>query len=355
MSLRLGLRGRRAVQRVTAASPPQTTRARAFMSAGEGPGEYVGAGEAASSSGPVSVETYKTALGYCEDLVQQYEHNQHLCAKLGPGGGTYAATMALRAFNIETARIMDTTTNPHMGAIRIQWWRDAIESLYRGEQGVDLLSQPVVRVLWVMLRRFHLPKEYFLDCIDAREEDLSSTPPERVDDIVAYAERTQGALLNLALHTIALLDSDFDAAQRAACHVGRFVGLATLIRATPLLAQRSLTYVPQDVIAANGMSTSEFVLALQRGEPTPQAQDVVQALCVRANEELNSARELQSSLNKDTALLFLPAVPADSYLQKLEGFQYNVCQPALINHGESGTGPLQMLLKLRWNSWRGTF
>ena len=40
---------------------------------------------------------------------------------------------ALIAFNAELARIADQVTEPGLGAIRLQWWREAIERAGAGE------------------------------------------------------------------------------------------------------------------------------------------------------------------------------------------------------------------------------
>ena len=40
---------------------------------------------------------------------------------------------ALYAFNAELARIADQVTEPGLGAIRLQWWREAIERGASGE------------------------------------------------------------------------------------------------------------------------------------------------------------------------------------------------------------------------------
>src|SRR5688500_19546394 len=53
--------------------------------------------------------------------------------------------------------------------------------------------------------------------IDAREEDLSEAPPERLEDLLAYAENSSGTLIGLMLEALG-------AATEPAREAGRAVG-----------------------------------------------------------------------------------------------------------------------------------
>ena len=44
-----------------------------------------------------------------------------------------ADLFALIAFNVELARIAEIVTEPGLGAIRLQWWREAIDRAAKGE------------------------------------------------------------------------------------------------------------------------------------------------------------------------------------------------------------------------------
>ena len=49
---------------------------------------------------------------------------------------------ALYAFNVELARIAEQVSEPHLGAIKLQWWRDAVD---QAAYGVTT-GQPVARL-----------------------------------------------------------------------------------------------------------------------------------------------------------------------------------------------------------------
>lgn len=54
-----------------------------------------------------------------------------------------AAAIALRAFNVETAQIAEQVRETGLVPIRFQWWRDAINSCYKGTP----VKHPVVQAL----------------------------------------------------------------------------------------------------------------------------------------------------------------------------------------------------------------
>ena len=54
-----------------------------------------------------------------------------------------AAVVALRAFNVETAQVAEQVRQAGLVPIRFQWWRDAVNSCYRGPP----VKHPVVQAL----------------------------------------------------------------------------------------------------------------------------------------------------------------------------------------------------------------
>ena len=63
---------------------------------------------------------------------------------------------------------------PMPGEIRLQWWRDVLGGVGRG----DVDSHPVAAVLREVVVRYRLPLKVLLDLIDARSFDLYDEPVE---------------------------------------------------------------------------------------------------------------------------------------------------------------------------------
>ena len=71
---------------------------------------------------------------------------------------TRAAVMALRAFNVETALVADSVKEAALAQIRMQWWRDAVDSLY----GPKPQPHPVIQALKQVRRLTGSPASYAL-------------------------------------------------------------------------------------------------------------------------------------------------------------------------------------------------
>ena len=82
-----------------------------------------------------------------------------------------ADLFALYAFNAELARIADQVTEPGLGDIRLQWWREAVDRAASGES----VGHPVADAFGEMLSRRTLSRERVAALIDARSFDVGET------------------------------------------------------------------------------------------------------------------------------------------------------------------------------------
>ncbi|MCH9020134.1 MAG: squalene/phytoene synthase family protein, partial [Proteobacteria bacterium] len=73
----------------------------------------------------------RAGLSYCAGQARRYDRDRYLCALFAPAARR-EALFALLAFNAEVARIRETVSEPMLGLIRLQWWRDAIAGIYAG-------------------------------------------------------------------------------------------------------------------------------------------------------------------------------------------------------------------------------
>jgi phytoene/squalene synthetase len=69
-------------------------------------------------------------LDYCSESVRKLDYEHYFCLMfLKPK--PRAANLAIRAFNIETATIKDTVSRPELGLLRMAFWRDTIDLIYK--------------------------------------------------------------------------------------------------------------------------------------------------------------------------------------------------------------------------------
>ena len=65
-------------------------------------------------------------------LARAADYDRYLSAVFAPAARR-EALFALIAFNHEIARIPEVVSEPMLGRIRLQWWREVLDAVYAGE------------------------------------------------------------------------------------------------------------------------------------------------------------------------------------------------------------------------------
>src|ERR1700746_3374910 len=98
-------------------------------------------------------------------LVRRHDRDRYQTALFAPPARR-EALFALYAFNYEMARVRESVTQPMLGQIRLQWWRENIAAAF---EGGSVRAHPVVEALTAAIRKFALARAHFDRLIDARE------------------------------------------------------------------------------------------------------------------------------------------------------------------------------------------
>ena len=67
---------------------------------------------------------------YCAAQVRAYDHDRYLTALFAAEAGR-DALMTLYAFNLEIAKTRETVSEPILGQMRLQWWRESEQLRWR--------------------------------------------------------------------------------------------------------------------------------------------------------------------------------------------------------------------------------
>lgn len=176
-----------------------------------------------------------------ETAARKFDHPSHTLQAFIPPS-TRPAYLALRALNIETARIGDTTSSPRIGELRLQFWRDNIAAAFEGrppKQPVTILLASALQDLFQRAEIIGLPvntsslRTWFASHVNARAERLYNPPYTTLAELETYAENTYSTLLYL---TLSFLPLNSLTADHLASHIGKAAGIAAVLRGVPLLA-----------------------------------------------------------------------------------------------------------------------
>lgn len=267
------------------------------------------------------------------DLVRKHDHENYLCSLLLPDDGRRTA-FAVRALNVELAQIRDVVSRPDIGLMRLQFWTDALERIYKGSAP----EQPVAQELAAVIRSRKLSKHWLSRLIESRREsDKAHTSLEEAEE---YAERSVSPVLYLTLQSMGVQDLNCD---HVASHVGKLQGLTNLIRGVPVNASRGRVYVPLQLLAKHKVSQE----SLARGKA--DTREVIYELACTAHQHLEKAHSLKANVPASARPVFLPAVASSSYLEKLRRADFNVFDSQLQKR--NGLLPLS----LWWHKLKHSF
>ena len=133
---------------------------------------------------------------------------------------TRAKLLTLYAFHAELAKVPEIVSEPMLGEIRYQWWRDYVEEIYAGKA---VRKHEVATPLAEVLRGSDVPRFWIDRLINGRARDLDPTPFADIDAARAYCEQTSGVLMQIA---VGLAGGEADESVLAAGEAWGLTGIA---------------------------------------------------------------------------------------------------------------------------------
>jgi phytoene/squalene synthetase len=221
-------------------------------------------------------------------------------------GPERARLVAIYAFNLEIARVRETVSEPMLGQIRLQWWREAVDEIAAGG---PVRKHPIVEAL--ASTRPDLAA--LRDAIDARERDLDDTPFADPFEMEGYARGVGGSISRAA----------FGKWHRAAEPIGTAYALAGLLRALPFFARQRRTLLPADLMAQAGLDPD----AIHENKAGSALRKVIEPIARRAERLLDDARA--HDIPKALFAAALPAKVASLALRRLDRVGFDPFAPEL--------------------------
>lgn len=252
------------------------------------------------------------AQEHCAALVREQDHDRWLTTLFAhPGDRPHLH--ALYAFNHEVAKTRESVSEPMVGEIRLQWWREAIGEIANGHA---VRRHPVAEALAAAVAARSLPAAELEAVIDARRAELYDESPKRFADLLSYADDSGGRLTALAVRVCcdAGRGEGMDDALAAGAEIGRAWALTGLIRALGFQAAMNRIMLPEDELAAAGIAKETIF----RGAFPEEAKDVTARMAGAARAAISAARERRVTVPVRARAPLLLAVLADSYLRCLD-------------------------------------
>ena len=189
------------------------------------------------------------AFRACEEALRRDDRDQWLAALFVPAEKR-PFIHAIYAFALEVGRVRDVVSDPTIGEIRLQWWRDILDGVETGEAVGRAGGHPTALALLETIARTHLPVEPLIQTLEARSFDLYDSPMPQRAVLDGYLRATTTGLMRLAAGAI---DGPDAMGHPALAEAGAAYGLTGLLRAVPRHAARGQIYLPADLLAEHGV------------------------------------------------------------------------------------------------------
>ena len=278
------------------------------------------------------------STSYIADLVRREDRDRYLTALFAPPIERQAL-LDLYAFNIEVARIRDATSEPLIGQMKLEWWRDIVATIYAGRDVPK--GNPIVEGLQKTINSHHLSRAHFDEFLAHRAEDLAEDAPKDLLSLESYAEGTSARLTWLALEILEVRDEESFAAAR---HVGIAWALTGIMRAVLFHARNNRIMLPQDLMNERALAGQDAL----RKKNAAKISEVIAKIGTVARVHLDKAAERQKRVDRKAIPALLPAVLADQYLKGSAKWGYDVFDP---RHALQRPN----IFKLTWSAVRGRY
>ena len=133
------------------------------------------------------------AIEFCRTLVKKDEPERYFISLFGPKN-IQASLWSIFAFDSELSRIKNVVSEPMIGKIRLQWWREALEKL-EGHKG---RGHYILQALQTLLAQNAIQISDLMSLVDAREIEFEDTASCDMEKILKYADSTLGLLTELS-------------------------------------------------------------------------------------------------------------------------------------------------------------
>ncbi|WP_373235825.1 phytoene/squalene synthase family protein [Cohaesibacter celericrescens] len=260
------------------------------------------------------MSTVQDNLVFCKTELRKLDPVAHF-SSLTADKKHRAALISFLAFVAEISRIPKMVSDPSMGEVRLQWWRDIVGDRDNNKTFSAKNIGPLAAALKDTQRRYNLPAETLLQIIDAHTFDLYNDPMPDVATYEAYAGET--AALPILLSAQILNGGEHPNHLSDLCgHAGMAIALANNLFDWPKAANAQRLFLPATIFVKEGVGTHDIF-------NQKSSQNLIEAIrsCTQLGHDHHSKamafyQALQGEGRSHLAPAFLMLAPAKRLLIK---------------------------------------
>ncbi len=247
---------------------------------------------------------------YCRDLIQNDDPDHYLISLYAPQDKRNAL-YALFAFNYEISKISYTVSEPMLGEIRLQWWREVINDIYQDK----LQLHDIVPSLAEAIERYALPKDLIMAMIDGRSQELYPENPDNIVILENYLSLTAGNLSCLMMRILGNDDLDI-----LANKLGLAWGYVGIMRSISYNFTLGKKYIPLELMTKNNIYHNIDLSS----ENSETLKPVIFELYQKAEEHLDYIRNHKDTITPETRSAFLLCAITRHYMKIIKKTDFNL-------------------------------
>ena len=201
--------------------------------------------------------------------------------------------IALAAFSAEIEKIPRLVSDPHLGEIRVQWWRDTLRS-------GDPSGHPVADAFMTTMRRHDLPLGEISGHLDATVHGLYGDPPADGTQLSLAIDLDQGVLFTLAARILGA--KDVAGSRGIIYEAAQAYGLVRLGLSLPYDLARGRSPLPASMLAS---------------ETAAGGREAIKQLASKARSHLTHVRTAYPAEPAAIKTALLPIALVEPYLRAL--------------------------------------
>lgn len=215
---------------------------------------------------------------YCQNKAAPAGSTLYYSFRFLPAARRRAAT-AVYAFYREVDEIRIECREASVARIKLQWWRDEVGRLFKGEP-----RHPVTRALLEPVRTFSLPMEHFLEIIDGAEMDVGNFSYPSFKDLMLYCHRLSSMTAMMAAEVFGYRDRH---TLKYAHDLGTAAKLTSIIRRVRQDGALGHIYLPLDELARFRVAAEDLLA----GRDTDDVRQLIKYQIQRARDFYRTALE----------------------------------------------------------------
>lgn len=134
---------------------------------------------------------------------------------------------------------------------RLSLWESVIEDIYSNK-----IPSPILTPFYLIINRFHIPKQYFLTLIDGVKKDLYKTRYEDFEELKDYCYSVASVV---GLISIEIFGYKYEATKNYAINLGYALQLTNILRDIKQDKDRGYIYIPKEDLEAFNLTEEDII------------------------------------------------------------------------------------------------